>query len=145
MSAISTYESKLKASKPNNEEERELMDANSEEDEIESSQNIPQLSMDSNQCAREASDKRRHPAITYWIALQSANGAPVSPRIVQSALLNCNVEAHPTRAANKSSKSSDLLNKICQAVKDHKNNYMYDLVHEGSWRRWISYLPAATT
>ena len=127
-SAISTFESKGKGSKSNANDEQDLMSSD-DEDGVMSSQSF-QHSIETNQHAKEASDKKRHPAITYWIAVQSPNGAPVSPTVVQSALLNCSVEAHPTRAACKTKQSSEILNKLCQTIKDHKNNYMADLVNE---------------
>jgi hypothetical protein len=37
--------------------------------------------------------KRLCPAITYWIALTTPNGAPANPLVVLRALLECGVEA----------------------------------------------------
>ena len=70
-----------------------------------------------------------YPAITYWVAMQSANGAPVDSLILHSALVNCHVEVNSTRASAKKG-GSEIVNKLCQLLKDHKNNFMCDLVQD---------------
>jgi len=61
------------------------------------------------------------------VAIQSANGAPVDALVLHSALVQCEVEVNSTRASAKKG-GGDILNKLCQLLKDHKNNFMTDLV-----------------
>jgi len=70
-----------------------------------------------------------YPAITYWVAIQSSNGAPVDALVVHKALVNSSLEINSTRASPKKG-GSDIVNKLCQLLKDHKNNFMCDLVNE---------------
>lgn len=82
-----------------------------------------------NKCAKN----RIYPAITYWIATQSPNGAPVDALEAHRALVHCDVEVNSTRASAKKG-GCEILNKLCQLLKDHKNNFMWDLTaHSRKW------------
>ena len=59
--------------------------------------------------------------------MQSPNGAPVDALVLHSALVNCDVEVNSTRASSKKG-GSEILNKLCQLLKDHKNDFMSQLV-----------------
>ena len=71
-------------------------------------------------------NKKIYPAVSYWIACQTRNGAMASHHSIQSALLKCGLEVTATRTSRKS--GSDALNKLCQVLKDHKNQFMEQLV-----------------
>ena len=85
-------------------------------------------------CARN----KTYPSITYWIAIQSPNGAPVDALVVHRALVKCEVEVNSTRASAKKG-GCDILNKLCQLVKDHKNDFMCDLIMH-SYKRCLKEL-----
>lgn len=60
------------------------------------------------------------------MAIQSANGAPVDALVLHSTLVKCEVEVKATRASAKKG-GCDILNKLCQLLKDHRNPFMADL------------------
>lgn len=71
-------------------------------------------------------DQKIFPAITYWAACQTPNGAAVNPLKLQQALVKCGVEVYMCKSSTK--KGCQRLNQLCQALKDHKNPCLMDLV-----------------
>ena len=71
-------------------------------------------------------DKKLLPAISHWIACQTTNGTARSTQSIQAALLKHDVEVTLLRTSYKW--GSDVLNKLCKVLKDHKNPCMMQLV-----------------
>ena len=123
-SAISTCESgpkkgnKRKCAKKST--DRDAEDSNTEGESDESA------SMSQGSTVVAVANKKIFPAISYWIACQTRNGAQASHVSITSALLKCDLEVTSTRTTRKS--GSDTLNKLCQVLKDHKNQFMEQLV-----------------
>ena len=113
-SAISTFESRNTS-------------ANNDKDEMGSSEDEDEGSPTPSQLLAGSGGKKKklHPAVSYWIAIQSANGAHVSPRAIHSALTTCEVEIFPQRSCKSSDKD---VASLCQMLKDHKNKFVGDLV-----------------
>jgi len=78
------------------------------------------------QLAGSSNQQKIYPAITYWAACQTPNGSPVNPLLLQRALVKCGVEVYMSKSSTK--KGCQHLNQLCQALKDHKNPCMVDLV-----------------
>ena len=121
-SAISTFESRQDSKKANNTD-----DLGSSEDE-QGTQNSSQS------LAGSGKKKRLHPAVSYWIAIQSPNGAPVLPRAIHSVLTQCEMEIYPQRACKSPEKEISLL---CQIMKDHKNGFIGDVL-DASYRSFYA-------
>ncbi|KAJ7380914.1 hypothetical protein OS493_004499 [Desmophyllum pertusum] len=68
------------------------------------------------------------PAISYWVALTTPNGAPASPISVHRALLNCGVEVTANQVQFQEGKESPAIKEVYKIFKDHKNKHMQDLV-----------------
>ncbi|KAJ7394852.1 hypothetical protein OS493_000687 [Desmophyllum pertusum] len=68
------------------------------------------------------------PAISYWVTLTTINGAPASPISVHKALLNCGLEVTATQVQFQDGKESPATQELYKVLKDHKNQYMQDLV-----------------
>ncbi|KAK3736447.1 hypothetical protein QZH41_000025 [Actinostola sp. cb2023] len=124
-SAISTYQSAkrdnvLDSVQPSDEEEDVVENQSLETTSSTLSSQVPES-------ITKCSKSKTYPSITYWVAIQSANGAPVDALVLHSALVQCEVEVNSTRASAKKG-GGDILNKLCQLLKDHKNNFMTDLV-----------------
>ena len=73
-----------------------------------------------------STDKKPLPAVSYWIACKTTNGAAASTRSIQAALLKRDVEVTLSRTSY--TRGSDVLNKLCKVLKDHKNPCMMQLV-----------------
>lgn len=80
-SAVSTSERNEVSTKEDDLEE----ESDSEQDEL------PCTSVSQEHIGR-SSVKKYFPAISYWIALTTPNGAPANPIIVHKALLSCGVK-----------------------------------------------------
>lgn len=72
------------------------------------------------------SDSQIFPAITYWAACQTRNGAVMNPLKLQQVLVKCGVEVYMSKVSAK--KGSQHHNQLCQVLKDHKNPCLMDLV-----------------
>ncbi|XP_068759716.1 uncharacterized protein [Montipora capricornis] len=68
------------------------------------------------------------PAISYWVALTTINGAPASPISVHKALLNCGLDVTATQVQFQDGKESPATAELYKVFKDHKNPFMRDLV-----------------
>ena len=112
-SAVSTFESRQPSKR-----EKDTEDLESSEDEEGTPPSSQVVSSDGKK-------KKLHPAVSYWIAIQSPNGAPVSPRAIHSALTKCDMEIFPQRTSKSSDKE---ISALCQILKDHKNAFIGDLV-----------------
>ena len=73
-----------------------------------------------------SNDKKLIPSVSYWIACQTRNGVPANTRPIQEALLACDVEVTFSKTSSRA--QNDILNKLCQVIKDHKNPCMMQLV-----------------
>ena len=70
--------------------------------------------------------KQTYPAISYWVACQTSNGAPINSLKIQRAVGSCGLEFYSSRASWK--RSTQTLNVLCQVLKDHKNPCVMQLV-----------------
>ena len=78
--------------------------------------------------------KQTYPAISYWVACQTSNGAPINSLKVQRAVSSCGLEYYSSRASRK--QNSQNLNVLCQVLKDHKNPCVMQLV-ESSYQHCL--------
>ena len=81
-----------------------------------------------------AVDKGRFPAISYWMALETPNGFPVSPVPIRRRLIACQVEIDTkilTRC--RMGVPQDISKALYTVLKDHSSSYMKDAV-ESSYR-----------
>ena len=78
--------------------------------------------------------KQTYPAISYWVACQTSNGAPINSLKVQRAVSSCGLEYYSSRVSRK--QSSQNLNVLCQVLKDHKNPCVMQLV-ESSYQHCL--------
>lgn len=113
-SAISTSKRDTKKRKANrkSQETNESDDSNDE-----TTLNSSQLSLPG---------KQTFPAISYWLACQTNNGAPINSLKVQKAVGSCGLEFYSSRASRK--RNSENVNMLCQVLKDHKNPCVMQLV-----------------
>ena len=76
-----------------------------------------------------AMEKGRLPAIAYWIALESPNGAPVPLVRMHRNLLNCDVEINIKVLTSRKGVASEIVKRLCTVLKDHNSSYLGDIVN----------------
>ena len=76
-----------------------------------------------------AVEKGRYPAICYWMAFASPNGAPISLAPIRRRLISCDVEVDVKVIANSRHKKIDEMTRsLCYVMKDHNSSFMKDIV-----------------
>lgn len=78
--------------------------------------------------------KKRYPAISYWIAVTSKNGAPVRDLSLRKALLKCNVEIDAKTVSCRRGSEEKCIRALFTVLKDHSSSYMQELVNESCQR-----------
>ncbi|XP_068727314.1 uncharacterized protein [Montipora capricornis] len=76
----------------------------------------------------ENTEKVLHPAISYWIALTTPNGAPANPITVHRALLDCGVAVTANRVQIQEQNESMAMKELYKVFKGHRNEFLQDLV-----------------
>lgn len=127
-SAIAAKESqprgKKKTSNPN--------DGIDEEDENEipcSQRSLPTNDVSKCSAINAAVEKGRLPGITYWVAFESPNGAPISLVNMHRRLLECEVEMDTKILNNRTGNPGEMIKQLCMALKDHSSSYLGDIVN----------------
>ena len=110
-SAIASCEPKAKSGKKKASEEDE------EEAVVQPSQN-----QSGHSCIDIAVEKRRLPAISYWIAFESTNGSQVSVVPLRKAWFECDVEVDVKVLKGK--QLQNIAKTLCTVCKDHSSTYM---------------------
>ena len=76
-----------------------------------------------------AVEKGRFPAISYWMALETPNGAPVSLVPIRRKLIACQVEIDTKMLTRcRMGFSEDIMKALYTVLKDHNSSYTKDAV-----------------
>lgn len=75
-----------------------------------------------------AVQKGRFPAIAYWLALESPNGAPVSLAPLRRKLIDCEVEIDTRMLHEVKSLAKDYTKALSTVFKDHNSSYLQSIV-----------------
>ena len=92
---------------------------------------IQRLEGTTDECVDEQIEESEvfHPAITYWMAINSQNGSRVSTIPIHAAFLEVGVEAEPKCIQSWiAGKENALAGPLCTIVKDHKNAFLQSKV-----------------
>ncbi|XP_068757363.1 uncharacterized protein [Montipora capricornis] len=73
-------------------------------------------------------NKSLWPAISYWLALTTPNGAPANPLVVHRALLECGISVKASQVQFQDGRECPAINELYKVLKDHKNPFMQELV-----------------
>ncbi|KAJ7378907.1 hypothetical protein OS493_019601 [Desmophyllum pertusum] len=68
------------------------------------------------------------PALSYWVAVTTPNGAPANPITFHRALLECGVEATANQIPCQEGKESLAMKELFKVLVDHSNRFMQELV-----------------
>lgn len=85
---------------------------------------------ETSQCSaiNTAVEKERLPAVSYWIAFESPNGAPISLVQLHRKLIDCEVEIDSKILTNRTGSTTELIKRLCTVFKDHSSSYLNDIV-----------------
>ncbi|KAL9973576.1 hypothetical protein ACROYT_G020049 [Oculina patagonica] len=128
-SAISTQKLKKQRDKKKSNDH----DENEDSDDADEYPELSQLaSSTSQQWAESHASIINHklcPAVSYWIASTTPNGAPRSPLGIHRVLLECNVDVFINQVACHEGKESGAMKELFKVLKDHNNTFMVELVN----------------
>lgn len=76
-----------------------------------------------------AVEEGRFPAMSYWMAFSSPNGAPISLAPIRRKLISCDVEVNvKVHSSSRSQAANEMAKCLCNVVKDHSSSFMIDIV-----------------
>lgn len=127
-SAISSKENNPSSKGKKSSEDTDAIDEEEIDEDISSQRTI---SSDTSRCSaiNTAVEKNRLPAVSYWIAFESTNGAPISLVQLHRNLIECEVEIDTKIVTYRTGSSTEMIKKLCVVLKDHSSSYINDIVN----------------
>lgn len=127
-SSISTCEAQKSKKANKNPVENECGGEDEEDDIMSSQRTFGEVSTSS--AINTAVEKGRFPAINYWLAFESPNGATVSLVKMHRQLLECEVEICTKILPAKHGGHFEIVKRLCSVLKDHTSTYMANIVND---------------
>ncbi|KAK3734488.1 hypothetical protein QZH41_008196, partial [Actinostola sp. cb2023] len=126
-SAISSRETQTKKEGKKTSEQKDCADEEEDDNIMSSQRTLGEASTSST--INTAVEKGRLPAISYWVAFESPNGAPISLVRMHRQLLKCEVEIDTKVLTTRNGAPGEIVKNLCTVLKDHNSSYIGDIVN----------------
>ncbi|KAK3732383.1 hypothetical protein QZH41_006440, partial [Actinostola sp. cb2023] len=126
-SAISSRETQTKKEGKKTSEQKDCADEEEDDNIMSSQRTLGEASTSST--INTVVEKGRLPAISYWVAFESPNGAPISLVRMHRQLLKCEVEIDTKVLTTRNGAPGEIVKNLCTVLKDHNSSYIGDIVN----------------